>query len=70
MKVAVAGTGGLAQHIARAIMNQKHEVIILSRFVVSPPAFLGVINGADSRMFKLGSLRVEGEGFCGRSGRL
>lgn len=36
MKVAVAGTGGLAQYIAKAITNQRHEVIMLSRFVTPP----------------------------------
>ncbi|PWW78205.1 NAD(P)-binding protein [Tuber magnatum] len=33
MKVAVAGTAGLAQHITRAAAEEGHEVFMLSRFV-------------------------------------
>jgi len=32
MKVAIAGTSGLAQHIAHAAIARNHEVILLSRF--------------------------------------
>jgi hypothetical protein len=33
MKVAIAGTCGLAQHIARGALSQGHEVVLLSRNV-------------------------------------
>jgi hypothetical protein len=35
MKVAIAGTCGLAQHIARSALSQGHEVVLLSRNVSS-----------------------------------
>ena len=36
MKVAIAGTAGLAQHITRAVAEEGHEVFMLSRYEVPP----------------------------------
>jgi hypothetical protein len=57
MKVAVAGTAGLARSIGTAILEEKrHEVVILSRYVYAPSISVFCLNSGVNNLGRNGQI--------------